>query len=125
MAFKPTISRTRTLFEALEPRRFFSAMPLTLDAPVIPPLPHLIATIAADRSPTIAGAADVARPAVTWKAAAPSPIDRFESAGAVVAGKLYVFGGFYNAQINVTSRSDVYDPRRNQWRQIADMPEPL
>ncbi len=74
---------------------------------------------------SVSRAAHIAQPAVSCAAAAPSPIDRFESAGAVVGGKVYVFGGFYDAQINVTARSDVFDPRHNTWTQIADMPEPL
>lgn len=61
----------------------------------------------------------------TWNTVAPSPIERFESQGLMVSGKLYVFGGFYNVDIKATTRSDVYDPGSNTWTQIADMPEPL
>jgi N-acetylneuraminic acid mutarotase len=62
---------------------------------------------------------------VTWTPIAPSPIPRFESAAEVVRGKLFIFGGFIDAQVHATSRSDVFDPHKNTWTQIADMPEPL
>ncbi len=60
----------------------------------------------------------------TWNTVAPSPIKRFEAQGAVVNGKLYIFGG-YNASIDATTRSDVYDPATNRWRRIANMPRAL
>ena len=50
---------------------------------------------------------------------------RYEAAGMVVDDKLYVFGGYRNKQIQVTARSDVYDPATDSWARIADMPEPL
>src|SRR5436305_10059 len=62
---------------------------------------------------------------ITWTPIAPSPIPRFESAAEVVRGKLFIFGGFIDAQVHATSRSDVFDPHKNTWTQIADMPEPL
>jgi N-acetylneuraminic acid mutarotase len=73
----------------------------------------------------VASAAHATHPSVVWKEAAPSPIALFESTGAVVAGKLYVFGGFSDAQVHATLQSDVYDPHRNTWKRIADMPEGL
>jgi len=59
----------------------------------------------------------------TWGAA--SPVGRYESAGVAVNGKLYVFGGYTNEQIQATPRSDMYDPATNTWTRIADMPEAL
>lgn len=55
---------------------------------------------------------------INWSAVAPSPIGRSEAEGAVVNGKLYVFGG------NVR-RSDVYNPANNTWRQIANLPKAI
>jgi len=61
----------------------------------------------------------------TWNSAAPSPIARFESQRVVVNGKLYVFGGYANSDLQATRRSDVYDPATDSWTQLADMPEPI
>lgn len=60
-----------------------------------------------------------------WNSAAPAPIERFESQGLAVNGKLYLFGGFYNAEIQATTRADVFDPKTNSWVRIADMPEAI
>ncbi|QOV91781.1 Kelch repeat-containing protein [Humisphaera borealis] len=60
-----------------------------------------------------------------WNAIAPSPISRGEGQAAVVNGKLYAFGGFYNDLFLATTRCDVYDPSNNTWTRIADMPEPV
>jgi hypothetical protein len=62
---------------------------------------------------------------ITWKSAAANPQARFEGQGAVVNGKLYVFGGFYNSSVQATTRSDVYEPATNKWTRIKDMPEPI
>jgi N-acetylneuraminic acid mutarotase len=61
----------------------------------------------------------------SWKQVASNPLARFEAAGAAVNGKLYVFGGYINPQIQATARADVYNPATNIWARIADMPEPL
>ncbi|MCS7032646.1 MAG: malectin domain-containing carbohydrate-binding protein [Phycisphaerae bacterium] len=58
-----------------------------------------------------------------WKRAAGSPLGRYEAAGAAVNGKLYVFGGYVNEQIQATARVDAYDPARNAWKRLTDMPE--
>ena len=62
---------------------------------------------------------------IKWTSAAANPQGRFEAQGAMVNGKLYVFGGFYNNAIDATARSDVYDPATNRWTRIKDMPEPI
>lgn len=67
-------------------------------------------------------AATVSISSITWKTGAPSPITRAEAARGVVNGKVYVFGGYYNADIQATKRTDVYDPATNTWRRLADMP---
>jgi N-acetylneuraminic acid mutarotase len=60
-----------------------------------------------------------------WSNAAANPQARFEGQGAVVNGKFYVFGGFYNAAVQATKRSDVFDPATNRWTRIKDMPEAI
>ena len=55
----------------------------------------------------------------------PSPIARFESPGAVIDGKLYVFGGFTFPGLTASSRCDVFDPETAAWKRIADLPAPL
>ena len=62
---------------------------------------------------------------IKWTSAAANPQARFEAQGAMVNGKFYVFGGFYNNAIEATTRSDVYDPATNRWTRIKDMPEPI
>jgi N-acetylneuraminic acid mutarotase len=42
--------------------------------------------------------------------------------GAVVNGKLYVFGGYVDTTFTPTRRADAYDPATNTWRQIANLP---
>ena len=59
----------------------------------------------------------------SWQSGMNNPQVRFESAGAAVNGKLYVFGGFFNSSAHTTLRSDVYDPVTNTWTPIADMLE--
>lgn len=61
----------------------------------------------------------------SWNTLAPSPVERFESQGIVVNGKLYIFGGFVNSKLQATRRSDVYEPTTNRWRRINDLPEAL
>lgn len=54
---------------------------------------------------------------IRWSDAAPSPVGRAEAQGAVLDGKLYVFGG-----TGSDGRCHVYNPANNSWRQIADLP---
>ena len=61
---------------------------------------------------------------ITWSTRAAAPIDRAEALKAVVDNKIYVFGGFNDANGPV-KRSDVYDPAANTWTQIADLPTRL
>jgi len=57
--------------------------------------------------------------------AANSPLTRAEGSKAVVNGKLYIVGGFYDTQtLAVTKELDVYDPVTNKWSRLADMPVP-
>jgi N-acetylneuraminic acid mutarotase len=59
---------------------------------------------------------------LTWREVAPAPVGRSEAFGAVVGGKLYVFGGYVDSTFKPTRRADVYDPAANTWRQLADLP---
>ena len=59
---------------------------------------------------------------ITWSTVAQSPISRAEAEGAVVDGKLYVFGGWVDNTYVPTARMDVYDPTTNSWTQLASMP---
>ena len=70
----------------------------------------------------IAHAAESATwPALEWKKAAPSPWARVESPTAVVAGKLYLFGGFTDT-LGASDQLDVYDPATDAWTRLKDMP---
>jgi len=57
-----------------------------------------------------------------WSDLAPLPLDRTEAQGLVTNGKLYLFGGFADADYRATTRSDVYDPAADRWSRLADMP---
>ncbi len=59
-----------------------------------------------------------------WTAGASAPLGLFEAMGASVGGKLYVFAGFYNSYIKVTSRAEVYDPATNSWARLSSVPMP-
>jgi N-acetylneuraminic acid mutarotase len=59
---------------------------------------------------------------ITWREVAPVSVGRSEGMGAVVNGKLYIFGGYVDTTFKPTRRSDVYDIATNRWSQIADLP---
>ncbi|HJZ88844.1 MAG TPA: hypothetical protein VKN99_26915 [Polyangia bacterium] len=58
-------------------------------------------------------------PAFSWAIRAPLPIPRTDYGVAVVAGKIYVLGGFSGS---VLARVDEYDPNANAWTAKADLP---
>lgn len=60
-------------------------------------------------------------PALAWKKAAPSPFARVESPAVVVAGRLYLFGGFTET-LQAANQVDVYDPASDAWTRLKDMP---
>ena len=64
-------------------------------------------------------------PLSVWTPAAPAPLARYEAQGVAVGGRLYVFGGFYTARIEATSRVDAYDIASDTWVRLADMPEAI
>lgn len=57
-----------------------------------------------------------------WKTATPCPLPRFEANGVVVAGELWVMGGFTGADLAVTRRVDIYEPEHDTWRMGPDLP---
>ncbi len=63
-------------------------------------------------------------PPAGWLPRAAVPATRYEAGAVVVAGKIYVFGGFHERRLLALSRVDVYDPATNSWSRRADMPEP-
>lgn len=80
---------------------------------------------AGSTAPAIVSIADNDSPAGTalsWAAVAPTTVGRSEGMGAVVNGKLYLFGGYIDKTFKPTSRGDVYDPAANRWTQIAGLP---
>ncbi|MCU7550621.1 cadherin domain-containing protein [Chitinophagaceae bacterium LB-8] len=64
--------------------------------------------------------------AISWGSAASEPYGTHEIHGAVVDGKLYIFGGYdilkRPSYWTPTKRSFVYDPATNSWSAIADLP---
>jgi len=64
-------------------------------------------------------------PQLAWTTRAATPQKREEGASAVLNGKLYVFGGYYDHTFNGTGRTDAYDPATNTWQQRASIPEAI
>lgn len=56
-----------------------------------------------------------------WEERANLATERYEGAGGVVGGKLYVFGGF-DDQNNALTSAEVYDPLADTWLPRAPMP---
>jgi Kelch motif len=57
----------------------------------------------------------------SWRAEATMPVPRSEVAGAVVDGKIAVAGGFL-ADGRSSRRVDLYDPARDRWSRLPDLP---
>jgi N-acetylneuraminic acid mutarotase/regulation of enolase protein 1 (concanavalin A-like superfamily) len=60
--------------------------------------------------------------ASTWSDLAPAPMTRWESQTFSYGGKLYVFGGFIDRNLDATSECDVYDPAANAWTDLTTIP---
>ena len=60
-----------------------------------------------------------------WQRVANAPAGVYEAQGAITAGRLMVFGGFFDAATRATTRSSAYDPLADRWTPIAPMPEPI
>jgi Kelch motif len=58
-----------------------------------------------------------------------APTRKLEPSAAVVDGRLYVFGGFVTTprprEFPVEPRVDVYDPARDAWARVADLPRKI
>ena len=65
-----------------------------------------------------------AAPANPWAFDAAAPVAVFEAEAASANNKLYVFGGFYNSKIQVTSSAEVFDPAANAWQSLGNTPAP-
>lgn len=62
---------------------------------------------------------------LTWTETVRSPVALYESQGLAAANLLYVFGGYYNAQIHATDSSYAFNPATSQWTNLEPMPEKL
>jgi N-acetylneuraminic acid mutarotase len=60
--------------------------------------------------------------ASAWTDGATSPMDRWESETFTYNGRLYLFGGFIDRNLDATSECDVYDPSTNQWSYLTNVP---
>src|SRR5207247_10716101 len=69
--------------------------------------------------------ATVSAAALNWKQLAGAPLSKFESMGAVVNDKLYVFGGYVNASVKSTGQVAVFDPATGNWTTRKNLPENL
>lgn len=66
----------------------------------------------------------VSLPYATWRPLTAALVPHRESASAVIDGKLYVFGGHYNARVQTSSTVQVLDPRTGAWTRRAPLPVP-
>ena len=60
--------------------------------------------------------------ASVWSDAAAAPMARWESQTFTYAGKLYVFGGFVDRNLDTTAECDVYDPAADTWTDLTTLP---
>jgi len=80
---------------------------------------------ASEPSATLTATTVTPRSKWAWKTSPSAPVGRYEAAGGVINGRLYVFGGYIDQDIHATPRSDVFDLVRNTWTQLDDMPVTL
>jgi N-acetylneuraminic acid mutarotase len=66
-----------------------------------------------------------AMPTLNWTQLPDAPLAKFESMGAAIEDKLYVFGGYVNASIRSTGQVARFDPGSSKWTTLHDMPEKL
>lgn len=81
----------------------------------------LVAAVAHCSSPTVVEQRENA----AWRLAAGAPLAVYEAQGAVVGGRIYVFGGFHDARTRATTRVQRYDPAADSWDTVAPMPEKI
>ncbi len=65
------------------------------------------------------------RPIDPWQFRARVETPRSEAITATLGDRVFVFGGFHNAELQGTARVDVYDAAANRWQRLGDMPVPL
>lgn len=65
--------------------------------------------------------------ATSWHEGAPLPNPRNHLGGVVLGGKIYAIAGQHDHDGRLTTQSDVhaYDPKRDSWSKVADLPLPL
>ena len=73
-------------------------------------------------SALVAGGAS-AQPAGDWSRAAPLPTARSEMRAVAWDGRIYVPGGL--GRLGSLGTFEVYDPARDAWRALPDLPEPV
>jgi N-acetylneuraminic acid mutarotase len=67
-----------------------------------------------------------ATPTLSWTQLPDAPLAKFESMGATVNDRLYVFGGYVNASIKTTGQVARFDPGAStRWTTLRNMPENL
>jgi hypothetical protein len=59
-----------------------------------------------------------------WTAAAPMGTARDRHFSVRLPGGSVLIGGGFDADFNLTARTEIYDPRRNTWTQAAPLPAP-
>lgn len=59
-----------------------------------------------------------------WKRLPDMAVPRWEAGTVVLDNKLYVFGG-YRMPTKSCKRVDVFDPKDNSWRKLADLPSAI
>ncbi len=64
-------------------------------------------------------------PQVSWAEAIPIATTLYESQGLVASGRFYIFGGYYNDQIQSSPSTYAFDPARERWYNLAPMPEEI
>ena len=60
-----------------------------------------------------------------WTPLAKAPMPRYEAGVVELDGNVYVFGGFYNNQTQVTRTVHVYETKSNRWTVRGEMPDPF
>lgn len=96
----------------------------TIPGPVAPACvgDRVVATADAAAPRPDAAEAGAPAPGFTWTVATPDPLARFEANGVVVDGELWVLGGFTSADLEVTTRVEIYDPTGDSWRTGPELP---
>ena len=62
---------------------------------------------------------------LVWTESVRSPAALYESQGLAANGKLYIFGGYFNEQIQASPVTFAFNPATKSWHNLAPMPEKL